>query len=209
MHAHPSYGELVTVLAAASVWRRSALPCAWLVAAFVAAAIAFVGAGAVEVAHASTSAQLGPAAACEGADDPGAPLGVQQRAITCLVNAARQQADRRLLATPPKLRRAAAIKGHRVVSCGQFSHTPCGSAATAAIRAAGYRYAWFGENLFAGTWGEFSPRQVVASWLGSPGHRANILRPGFRHFGASRIRAQGVFGEAQTAVWVATFASPK
>lgn len=186
-----------------------ALPCAGIAAAFVAATTAFVGTGAAEVAHASSSAQVGHAAACDGADDPGAPLAVQQQAITCLVNAARRQADRPLLATPPKLRRAAAIKGRRVVSCGQFSHTPCGSAATAAIRAAGYRYAWFGENLFAGTWGEFSPRQVVESWLGSPGHRANILRPSFRHFGASRIRAQGVFGEAQTAVWVATFASPR
>ena len=140
---------------------------------------------------------------------PGTSLAVQQRAITCLVNAARRQAGRPLLATPPKLRRAAAIKGHRVVSCGQFSHTPCGAAATAAIRAAGYRYAWFGENLFAGTWGEFTPRQVVESWLGSPGHRANILRPSFRVFGASRVLAQDIFGEAQTAVWVATFASPR
>lgn len=197
------------MLAAASVWRRSVLPCAWIVAVFVAAATAFVGAGAVEVAHASSGALVGHAAACEGADDAGAPLAAQQRAIACLVNAARRQADRPLLATPPKLRRAAAIKGNRVVECGQFSHTPCGSPVTAAIRAAGYRFGWFGENLFAGTWGEFTPRQVVESWLGSPGHRANILRPGFRHFGASRVRAQGVFGEAQTAVWVATFASPR
>ena len=205
----PSYGALVTVRAAASVWRRYTVPCAGTVAAFVAAIAAFPGAGAAEVGYVSSSAKLGQVAACERADDPGTSLAVQQRAITCLVNAARRQAGRPLLATPPKLRRAAAIKGHRVVSCGQFSHTPCGAAATAAIRAAGYRYAWFGENLFAGTWGEFTPRQVVESWLGSPGHRANILRPSFRVFGASRVLAQDIFGEAQTAVWVATFASPR
>jgi uncharacterized protein YkwD len=197
------------VLAAASVWRRSALPCVSIVVALVAVASALVGASAVGASNSSSSASQGLLAACEAADDPAAPLVVQQRAIACLINAARREADRHVLATPQKLQRAATIKGHRVVSCGQFSHTPCGSAPTAAIRAAGYRYAWFGENLFAGTWGEFSPRQVVASWLGSAGHRANILRPGFRHVGASRIRAQGVFGEPQTAVWVATFASPK
>jgi uncharacterized protein YkwD len=203
----------VTERAAASVWRRFALPCAGFAAAFVGATSAFAGgsagAGATEVASAASGALLGSNAACAAADDPGAPLAAQQRAITCLINVARRQADRPLLATPPKLRKAAAIKGHRVVSCGQFSHTPCGSAATAAIRAAGYPYGWFGENLFAGTWGAFSPRQVVDSWLGSPGHRANILRPGFRVFGASRVRAHDVFGEAETAVWVATFASPK
>ncbi len=96
-----------------------------------------------------------------------------------------------------------------MVACAQFSHTPCGSPATAAIRAAGYRYGWFGENLFAGTWGQFTPREVVDSWLASPGHRANILRSSFRALGTYRARAEGVFGEPETAVWVATFASPR
>jgi uncharacterized protein YkwD len=151
---------------------------------------------------------LAGAAACPGADDPAASEAVQRKAIVCLVNLARRQADRTKLGTPPKLRRAAAIKGRVVVSCGQLSHTPCGAEPTAALRAAGYRYAWFGENLWLGTWASFSARQVVESWLGSPGHRANILRPPFRHFGVDRVRAEGVFGEPSTAVWVATFASP-
>jgi uncharacterized protein YkwD len=181
-----------------------ALLCAWALAA----AAILVVAPSYEAARGSLAVDLA-AAACAGADDPEASLASQQQAITCLVNAARHEAGRGTLRTPVKLERAATIKGRRVVACGQFSHMPCGAPATAALRAAGYRYAWFGENLFAGTWGHFSPRQVVESWLGSPGHRANILRPSFRHFGASRVRADGVFGEAQTAVWVATFASPK
>ncbi len=177
--------------------RRFALLTAAAIAVLVAVA-AFAGSG--------TAA---PAGACQGADDASAPLAAQQRAIACLFNVARRQSGRSALATPSKLEQAAAIKGRRVVACGQFTHTPCGSPVTAAIKASGYRFSWFGENLFAGTWGQYSPRQVVDSWLASPGHRANILRPAFRHFGASRIRAQGVFGEAETAIWVATFASPK
>jgi uncharacterized protein YkwD len=173
------------------------LPAAVFVA-LMAFATAFAGAGAAA-----------PAGACQGADDANAPLVAQQRAVTCLVNVARRQAGRSPLATPWKLKEAAAIKGRRVVSCAQFTHTPCGSSVTAAIKASGYRFSWFGENLFAGTWAHYSPRQVVDSWLASPGHRANILRPAFRHLGTSRIRAQGVFGEAETAIWVATFASPK
>ena len=148
-------------------------------------------------------------AACSGADDPAATQAVQRDAIVCLVNAARAQAARQVLTTAPKLRRAAALKGRVVVTCGQVSHTPCGSDPTAPLRAAGYRYGWFGENLWFGTWGHFSARQVVESWLLSPVHKANVLRPGFQHVGLARVRATGVFGEASTAVWVATFASPR
>jgi len=171
----------------------------------LAAMVAAAGAGATQSARNIRLAS----ARCAGADQAAAPLAVQEQAIACLVNAVRRQAGRAPLATPSKLRRAATIKGQRVVSCGQFSHTPCGVSVTAAIRAAGYRYGWFGENLFAGTWGEFTPREVVECWLASAGHRANILRPGFRAIGTSRARAEGVFGEPQTAVWVATFASPR
>jgi len=148
-------------------------------------------------------------ARCNGADQAAAPLAVQEQAIACLVNAARRQTGRAPLATPSKLRRAATIKGRRVVSCADFSHTPCGSSPTAAIRAARYRYGWFGENIFAGTWGQFTPRDVVECWLASATHRANILRRTFSVLGASRVRAEGVFGEPETAVWVATFASPR
>jgi uncharacterized protein YkwD len=156
----------------------------------------------------SSASVLVSVASCGGADDPGASQAVQRKAIACLVNSARKHAGRALLTTPAKLERASVLKGRGVVSCAQLTHTPCGADPTAAIRAAGYSYGWWGENLWFGTWGAFSARQVVESWLSSPEHRANILRTGFRHFGVARVRARGVFGEASTAVWVATFASP-
>jgi len=162
----------------------------------------------VRAAEAAPSTPLPSVAACPGADDRAASEAAQRAAIVCLVNVARSRASKARLATPPKLRKAAALKGHVVVSCGQLSHTPCGAAPTEAIRQVGYRYAWFGENLWLGTWGHFSARQVVDSWLNAPGHRANILRTGFEHFGVARVRANGVFGEPSTAIWVATFASP-
>lgn len=191
--------------AAAPAERRVAL----LAAALVVGLLAFLSMVSPSAGQASSASTLVSAASCRGADDAHAALPVQRRAIACLVNVARKQLGRAALATPDKLRRASQLKGHDVASCGELSHTPCGADPTAAVRESGYRYAWFGENLWFGTWGQFTPREVVQSWLGSPSHRANILRPSFRHLGVARVRANGVFGEASTAVWVATFASPR
>jgi uncharacterized protein YkwD len=180
-----------------------------LAAAAAIATLALVASTPARAAEATAASFLAPAGACAGADDPGASEAAQEKAIVCLVNWARRKAARRALATAPKLERASTLKGRVLVSCGQLSHSPCGKDPAASVKAAGYRYAWFGENLWFGTWGAFSARQVVQSWLASPGHRANILRPAFRHFGVARVRAQGVFGEESTAVWIATFASPR
>lgn len=155
------------------------------------------------------TAYLAPAGACSAADDPSATPAVQARAVTCLVNWARAQERRSRLLQRPKLERASELKGQRVASCGQFSHTPCGVDVTAAVREAGYRYGVFGENLFVGTWGRITARDVVAAWLASPPHRANVLGRQFRHLGAAPTRATGLFGGSDAVVWTATFASPR
>ncbi|HEY4620970.1 MAG TPA: CAP domain-containing protein [Gaiellaceae bacterium] len=179
---------------------------ATLVAASVAASVVAVSADAAE---GSWSSYLAPPAACPGADNPAAAPPAQRRAVGCLVNWARRQDRRVSLAQPVALQRAAALKGRGVASCGVLTHAPCGSDPTASLRASGYRYSSFGENLFIGAWGEVTPRDVVATWLQSPVHRANILRSGFRDLGAALVRGPGLFGDADAAVWVATFASPR
>jgi uncharacterized protein YkwD len=153
------------------------------------------------------SVYLAPDSACSSASDPNAPAAVQTRAIVCLVNYARAQDRRRRLVQRPRLHLAAELKGERVASCGQFSHTPCGAPATSSVRAAGYRYSTFGENLFAGTWGRFSAHDVVSAWLQSPSHRANMLNGRFRDFGAAPVRATGLLDGADAVVWTATFGS--
>jgi uncharacterized protein YkwD len=197
------YGETV-VLAPAAAPARVAL------AAMVAISlVAFVVAGRADGAARSWSAYLAPASACQGSTDPAASPAVQQRAVACLVNWARAQGRMARLARPASLGRAAVLKGNKVASCGEFSHSPCGADPTAPLRAAGYRYATFGENLFLGTWGNVSARDAVAAWLRSPGHRANVLRPSFRHLGAALVRAPGMRGDGDGALWVTTFATPR
>ena len=154
------------------------------------------------------SSYLAPAGTCAGENDSAAPLAAQSRSIGCLVNWARARERRRHLTQRPTLRRAAALKGEVVASCGQFSHTPCGIDLTAFARQAGYRYVLFGENLFAGPWGRVSPREVVSAWLRSPPHRANLLGRRFRDLGVAPARAPGLLGQGDAVVWTAAFASP-
>jgi uncharacterized protein YkwD len=155
------------------------------------------------------NAYLASDSTCASASDANAPAAVQTRAIVCLVNFARAQDRRRRLVQRPRLHLAAELKGQRVASCGQFSHTPCGAAATSDVRAAGYRYSTFGENLFVGTWARFSARDVVSAWLQSPPHRANMLSGRFRDFGAAPVRTSSLLDGADAVVWTATFGSPR
>lgn len=174
-------------------------------AAFVAVLVAARADGAGR----SWASYVAPAAACPGSTDASASPAVQERAVGCLLNWARAQARLQRLGRPALLGRAASLKGRRVAARGQFSHTPCGSDPRAALQAVGYRYSTMGENLFLGTWGRVSPRQAVAAWLRSPGHRANILRPGFRHVGAALVRAPGMRTDGDGALWITEFAAPR
>lgn len=56
---------------------------------------------------------------------------------------------------------------------GKVSHRGNdGSTAGQRLTRAGYRWAVYGENLAAG---QTTPEDVVAAWMGSPTHRANVL----------------------------------
>jgi uncharacterized protein YkwD len=177
------------------------------IALALASLLAFVVAGRADGAGRSWTAYVAPEGTCRSATDPLASAAVQVQAVSCLVNWARAQDRRTRLVRRTALQRAAVLKGQRVASCGQFSHTPCGSAVTAAVQAAGYRYATFGENLFAGTWGRVSARDVVTAWLQSPPHRANLLGRSFRDVGVAPVLAHGLLGGGDAVVWTATFGS--
>jgi len=157
----------------------------------------------------SWSSYLAPDGVCAGSTDRAASLRIQQRAVGCLVNWARTRHRQRRLSQSRSLHRAAALKGLGVVACRQISHTPCGSDVSATVRRAGYDYASFAENLYVGSLGAASAKEVVTAWMQSPGHRENILRPGFRDVGAAFVRADGVFYEGAAVVWIVALASPR
>jgi uncharacterized protein YkwD len=160
--------------------------------------------GHVRDAPGAGTAYLAPAAACPGSADSAASALAKARVVRCLVNWARAQVRVAPLRPSRELRRAAVLKGRGVAACRELSHAPCRTDVTAAVRQAGYPFASFGENLFAGT-APISAYDVVAAWLQSPPHKANMLRAGFRDLGLAGVPAHGLFGEGTAVVWVAAF----
>ncbi len=136
---------------------------------------------------------LAPAAAqaaCAGADLAPAPgnLETVRAAVLCLHNEERAARGLGRLRENARLRRAAKDHTRAMVVRGFFAHVaPGGVTMTDRIRRAGYvrgARSWtIGENIAWGTGTLATAAQIQASWMRSPGHRANILRRGFREIG--------------------------
>ncbi len=126
-------------------------------------------------------------ASCRGADGPAS--GPRAATATlCLVNAQRTARGLRKLTSEPHLAAAADAFAQDMVTRQFFDHTsPGGGTMVDRLRSAGWLPAsgsWSaGENIAWGTGGLSTPSRIVAGWMASPGHRANILQPSFRQIG--------------------------
>jgi uncharacterized protein YkwD len=108
-----------------------------------------------------------------------------RHAVLCLVNRERTRRGEASLRLNGRLGRAAQQHSESMASGGYVSHFgPRGQSPLARIRATGYlaRHGSFaiGENIAWGTLGLSTPRAIVAAWMRSPEHRANILDARFR-----------------------------
>ena len=145
---------------------------------------------AVAIAVLALLAAPASSAACPGAGTVPTADGVDaaRGAVLCLLNHERARHGLRPLRRNGDLRQAAGRHSRDMASRNYFSHvSPGGSDQVDRIRAAGYlrgaRRWTAGENIAWGTGGQATPASIVAAWMASPGHRANLLRPGFRHVG--------------------------
>ena len=117
------------------------------------------------------------------------PASTSSDAVT-LTNQQRVNAGLAPLNANGALNNAAAAHSADQAARNQMTHTGSnGSNAGDRIRAAGYQPGTWGENVAAGY---TSASSVVAGWMGSSGHRANILNPAFTQIGvASATAADG------------------
>ena len=131
---------------------------------------------------------------CDGAYQPPRPGSTRlaRKAMLCLVNRLRRAHGLRPLRYHPRLTRAAQAYSEQMASRRFFSHTDArGDTVSDRLRAQGYlgpRMSWtVGENLAWATGGLAAPTPILVGWHGSPGHRAVMLRPGFRDAGVGVV----------------------
>jgi uncharacterized protein YkwD len=113
-------------------------------------------------------------------------LGRIRAATLCLVNRERVDRGERALVASARLQWIAQRHSQSMASGGYFAHVgPRGDTPFSRIRSVGFlsrprRVHHVGENIGWGTLWMAKPRAIVAAWMASPGHRANILDRRFR-----------------------------
>ena len=128
------------------------------------------------------------------------PSGAQalRAGVVDLVNAQRTANGRVALGRNDRLERAAQDHACWIAATGKYGHKGAnGSTPKGRVKAAGYRSCLTAENV---AWGQSGAGQVVAEWMGSSGHKANILNRKLTDVGVGVSVLQGRL------VWVLVFA---
>jgi uncharacterized protein YkwD len=117
------------------------------------------------------------------------------------VNDVRDAHNLRPLRIDPALVRAARGYSATMLRRNVFEH---GSFADRILRH-GARGPALGENLAWGVGRRASARSIVGAWLNSPGHRENLLRPGWNRIGVGAVKGR-FLGVRSATVVTADFA---
>jgi uncharacterized protein YkwD len=132
------------------------------------------------------------------------------RAVVCLVNHRRQARGISALRANAHLHRAARRHSHYMETHHCFSHE-CSGEPTLSERlklvgylGSGLRTWLIGENE-AWDGRRATPRNVVRTWMRSPGHRANMLDPSFRDIGVGVIWGTPENPDAKGGIYTADF----
>ncbi len=130
-----------------------------------------------------------------------------------LVNAARaeeRKCGREVFAPAPSLKAspllaaAAAAHARDMAEHAELTHTGSdGSKPADRITRAGYEWRGSGENVASG---QRDADAVVAAWLESPGHCANIMEPNFTEMGVAFVQVPGA---NPSIYWAQSFATPR
>lgn len=116
-----------------------------------------------------------------------------------LVNEERAKEGIAPLELSEELCSVATLKAQDMAVFGYFKHeSPNFGAPDEMLDAFGIHWHLSGENIAAGYQ---TPKQVMDGWMDSPGHRANILDPGYKKLGVGYFTGLGEY----SSYWVQTF----
>ncbi|HEY7961546.1 MAG TPA: CAP domain-containing protein [Solirubrobacteraceae bacterium] len=172
-------------------------------------------------ATAPATVQPGPSLAeilatpCQGTELMPAPanLAVIRAATLCLVNQERARNGEQPLRGDAALEAAAQGHSAQMIEQDYFAHvSPGGETPLERIQAAGYipnpqaGYA-IGENIAWGTLGLATPSAIVAAWIASPEHLANILDASYQDSGIGIVAQapSSLAGDQAGAMYTQTF----
>jgi len=139
----------------------------------------------------------------DGAEAAGSGSGAAAE-MASLTNTERQRAGLAPFTVSPLLMRAAQLHADQMASLGQMAHVLPGARYPEPddrLAAVGYKWQAYAENV---AYGQGSPASAISSWMGSSGHRANILNAGLKELGTAV--AHGSDGRPY---WVQVFGSPR
>jgi uncharacterized protein YkwD len=118
-------------------------------------------------------------------------LELVRTAVVCLINRERAQNGVEPLTLSNQLEQAAEGHSQELIADNYFAHvSPSGETPVDRVRGTGYipgpsvGYV-IGENLAWGTYGLATPQSIVAAWIASPEHLANILEAKYRQTGVA------------------------
>jgi uncharacterized protein YkwD len=109
-----------------------------------------------------------------------------EQSLVQVVNNVRTARNLRPLRVDAHLVEAARAHSSTLLRANVFEH---GSFAERIVSHGG-RGPAFGENLAWGTGRFASARSIVGAWMASPGHRANLLRPGWTRIGIGALNGR-------------------
>lgn len=126
--------------------------------------------------------------------------------VVAAVNAARAHDGLATLRRTRALDMSALLKARAIVSCGNFSHTPCGLPLRRTFQQARYTRGRvrIGENLYWGMGTDGAPTSAVVAWLRSPPHRANLFGH-WRDTGVGIVHESSLFGHHDVWLYVLQF----
>ena len=119
-----------------------------------------------------------------GAGNQATALNQSERSLLSVVNEVRGNHGLRPLKVDPALARAARSYTATMIRTNVFTHGDM----YGRLVQSGARGPTYGENLAWGVGAYASARHIVRGWMGSPGHRANLLRPGWNRIGLGALR---------------------
>lgn len=130
-------------------------------------------------------------------------LKAKEKRVFMRHNEARANRGLKPLCVDPRLTRAARSHSREMIRKDYFSHSSHnGEGLSARLRRFGYDCGACGENIAGGLGTPGKPGPVFERWMGSSGHRANILSRGFKRVGVGTYtgKFRGMSGYAMYTV---------